>query len=184
MAQFVADRIQQRFEDGIQRVSDDHGDLTIWVPRERLHDVLLFCRQDDELEFNFCMDVTAVDYQDLDAQPRFAVVYHLYSLATGKRVRIKAGVPEDDPVVDTAVDIWKSTDWFEREVYDMFGIRFEGHPNMKRILTHQDFVGHPMRKDYPADLRWRSLRPDDLANEIAPQEMERMRGLARHPLSD
>jgi NADH:ubiquinone oxidoreductase subunit C len=125
-----------------------------------------------------------VDYLSLGGVPRFAVVYHLYSLGTGKRVRVKTGVPEDDPVVDTAVDVWKSTDWFEREVYDMFGIRFEGHPNMKRILCHRDFQGHPLRKDYPADLRWKLLRPDDLLDEISGDEMQRIRARVSHPISE
>lgn len=184
MAKFVAARIEGRFPEAVEKVIDAHGDLTIWIDRDRSHEVLEFCRHDDELRFNFCMDVTGVDYLPLDGDPRFAVVYHLYSLPTGKRLRVKVGVPEDDPVVDTAVDIWKSTDWFEREVYDMFGIRFEGHPNMKRILCHLDFQGHALRKDYPADLRWRCVRPDDLANEIAPEEMERMRARTRHRLSE
>lgn len=175
MAEFIADSIRARFADVVQRVSDDCGDLTIWIDRSRVHDVLEHCKADDELKFNFCMDVTAVDHLGLAAEPRFAVVYHLYSLETSKRVRIKTGVPEDDPVLPTAVDIWKSTDWFEREVYDMFGIRFEGHPNMKRILCHRDFQGHALRKDYPPDLRWRSIRPDSLLDEIAPQEAERVR---------
>ena len=182
MAQSIAERIQQQFGDSVQRVSDDLGDLTMWIDRERVHDVLAFCKHDETLRFDFCMDVTAVDYLDLGGDPRFAVVYHLYSLSTGKRLRIKVGVPEEDPVVDTAVDVWKSTDWFEREVYDMFGIRFEGHPNMKRILCHQDFVGHALRKDYPADLRGRSIRPDDLVDEISPQEMERIRGRVERKL--
>lgn len=183
MADFVSDRLQREFGDAITGVSDEHGDLTVWVVRDRAHDVLEFCKHDDKLAFNFCMDVTAVDYLALDGDPRFAVVYHLYSLETGKRVRIKVGVPEDDPVVDTAVDVWKAADWFEREAYDMFGIRFEGHPNMKRILCHADFQGHPMRKDYPADLRWRSLRPDDLVDEIAPEEMDRIQRRVQHRLS-
>jgi NADH-quinone oxidoreductase subunit C len=183
MAQNVADNLTRRFGDAIQRVGDDFGDLTVWVDRDSVHDVLAHCKRDSELQFDFCMDVTAVDYLNLGGDPRFAVVYHLYSLGTGKRVRIKAGVPESDPVVPTATDVWKSTDWFEREVYDMFGIRFEGHPNMKRILCHQDFVGHALRKDYPADLRWKNARPDDLVDEISPAEMERIRARARRPLS-
>ena len=142
------------------------------------------CKADPELDFSFCMDVTAVDHLPLGAEPRFAVVYHLYSLETGKRLRVKTGVPEEDPVVDTAVDVWKSTDWFEREVYDMFGIRFEGHPNMKRILCHADFRGHALRKDYPADLRWRLLRPDDLLDEISSEEMQRIRSRVSHPISE
>ncbi|MGH7589702.1 MAG: NADH-quinone oxidoreductase subunit C [Gemmatimonadota bacterium] len=184
MAQFVADRLREEFPDAVQRILDERGDLTVWVSRDRVHEVLAFCKRDDRLRFDFCMDVTAVDYQPLGGDPRFAVVYHLYSLTTGKRVRIKAGVPEDDPVVATATDVWKATDWFEREVYDMFGIRFEGHPNMKRILCHHDFQGHALRKDYPADLRWRLVRPDDLVNEISPKEMERVRAGAERSFSD
>ncbi|HKY61773.1 MAG TPA: NADH-quinone oxidoreductase subunit C [Gemmatimonadota bacterium] len=184
MAQFVADRLRERFPDAVQRIQDDHGDLTVWVSRDRLHELLAFCKHDDGLKFDFCMDLTAVDYKPLGGDPRFAVVYHLYSLTTGKRVRIKVGVPEDDPVVATATDVWKAADWFEREVYDMFGIRFEGHPNMKRILCHHDFQGHALRKDYPADLRWRLVRPDDLVNEISPAEMERVRARAERAFSD
>ena len=184
MAQFVADNLQRRFGDSLQRISDDFGDLTVWIDRDRVHELLEHCKRDPELRFDFCMDVTAVDHLSLGALPRFAVVYHLYSLSTGKRVRIKTGVPEDDPVVASATDVWKSTDWFEREVYDMYGIRFEGHPNMKRILCHHEFVGHPMRKDYPADLRWKNKVPDDLVDEISAAEMERIRSRARRRISD
>jgi NADH/F420H2 dehydrogenase subunit C len=184
VAEFVLENLRRRFGDALERVSDDRGDLTVWVDRGRVHELLEHCKRDPELDFCFCMDVTAVDYLSLGGNPRFAVVYHLYSLATGKRVRVKTGVPEDDPVVDSAVDVWKSTDWFEREVYDMFGIRFEGHPNMKRILCHRDFQGHALRKDYPADLRWKLLRPDDLLDEISPEEMQRVRARVSHPISE
>lgn len=184
MAEFVAENLRRSFGDAIERVTDDRGDLTVWVDRSRVHDLLEHCKRDPELDFSFCMDVTAVDHLPLGAQPRFAVVYHLYSLSTGKRLRVKTGVPEHDPVVATAVDVWKSTDWFEREVYDMFGIRFEGHPNMKRILCHTDFRGHALRKDYPADLRWRLLRPDDLLDEISSDEMQRIRSRVSHPISE
>ncbi len=184
MAQFVADNLSRRFGNAIERVSDDFGDLTVWVDRARAHELLEHCKRDPELRFDYCMDVTAVDHLGLQGDPRFAVVYHLYSLETGKRLRVKTGVPESDPVVSTATDIWRSTDWFEREVYDMFGIRFEGHPNMKRILCHQDFVGHALRKDYPADLRWKNTRPDDLVDEISPEERQRMRAKVRKRLSD
>ncbi|CAN5801530.1 NADH-quinone oxidoreductase subunit C [soil metagenome] len=184
MAEFVADNLRARFGDALERVSDDRGDLTVWVDRSRVHGLLEHCKRDPELDFCFCMDVTAVDYLELGGRPRFAVVYHLYSLRTGKRIRIKVGVSKDDPVMPTAVDVWKSTDWFEREVYDMFGIRFEGHPNMKRILCHKDFQGHALRKDYPADLRWKLLLPDDLLDEISDDEMQRIRSRVSHPISE
>lgn len=178
----VRERLESRFDDAIEKVVEDRGELTLWIDRDRVHDVLGHCKR--ELAFDFCMDVTAVDHLELEGEPRFAVVWHLFSLSTGERIRVKASVPEDDPVVATATDVWKSTDWFEREVYDMFGIRFEGHPNMKRILCHEDFQGHALRKDYPADLRWKLTRPDDLVDEISAEEMERMRSLARRRLSD
>jgi NADH/F420H2 dehydrogenase subunit C len=184
VAEFVAENLRRRFGDALERISDDRGDLAVWIDRARVHELLEHCKRDPELDFCFCMDVTAVDYLTLGGSPRFAVVYHLYSLKTGKRVRIKTGVPEDDPVVATAVDVWKSTDWFEREVYDMFGIRFEGHPNMKRILCHRDFQGHALRKDYPADLRWKLLRPDDLLDEISSDEMKRIRARVSYPISE
>ena len=102
MAEFVLENLRRRFGDALERVSDDLGDLTVWVDRGRVHELLEHCKRDPQLDFNFCMDVTAIDYLALGGDPRFAVVYHLDSLETGKRIRVKTGVPEDDPVVDTA----------------------------------------------------------------------------------
>lgn len=184
MAEYVAENLRRRFGDALERISDERGDLAVWVDRTRVHELLEHCKGDPELDFCFCMDVTAIDYLPLGGSPRFAVVYHLYSLRTGNRLRVKAGVPENDPVMPTAVDVWKSTDWFEREVYDMFGIRFEGHPNMKRILCHKDFQGHALRKDYPADLRWKLASPDDLLDEISSDEMQRIRSRVSRPISE
>ena len=95
--------------------------------------------------------ITAVDY--LGQTPRFAVVYHLNSLALHHRLRVKIRVPEDEPWVHSLVDLWKSANWLERECWDMFGIRFVGHPDPRRILMYEEFVGHPLRKDYPVDKR-------------------------------
>src|SRR5438876_76098 len=95
--------------------------------------------------------LTAVDY--LGRTPRFEVVYQLYSLSLNHRLRVKVPVPEDDPVVPTASGVWKSANWAEREAWDMFGIRFAGHPDLRRILMYPEFEGHPLRKDYPVDKR-------------------------------
>ena len=108
------------------------------------------------------MDLTAVDYSRFPGRedgPRFEVVYHLYSIIHNHRVRVKVRVDEDDAVVPTAVPLWPIADWFEREVWDMFGIRFEGHPDLKRLLMYEEFVGHPLRKDYPINRRQPLIGP-------------------------
>ena len=128
-----------------------HGDATASVDPVRIREVLGFLRDDAELAFEMLTDLTAVDY--LGQEPRFEVVYHLYSLAKNHRVRIKVRVPEAAPEVDSAVEIWASADWMEREVWDLYGISFRGHPELRRILLYDGFEGHPLRKDYPKERR-------------------------------
>ena len=108
------------------------------------------------------MDLTAVDYLTYPGRedaPRFEVVYHLYSVPHNHRVRIKAGVEEDDAVVPTAVPLWPIADWLEREVWDMFGLRFAEHPDLRRLLLYEQFEGHPLRKDYPVSKRQPLIGP-------------------------
>jgi NADH-quinone oxidoreductase subunit C len=97
------------------------------------------------------IDLTAVDY--LPREPRFEVVYHLHSISINHRVRIKLLVPEGEPEVDSATDLWSSANWLEREVWDLYGIRFAGHPDLRRLLLYEQFEGHPLRKDYPKERR-------------------------------
>jgi NADH-quinone oxidoreductase subunit C len=125
--------------------------------RSALPDVLRTLRDEPELAFDMLSDLTVVDY--LGRVPRFEVVYQLKSLARNHRLRVKVLVPEEDPVVPTAVPIWKSANWSEREAWDLFGIRFEGHPDLRRILMYPEFVGHPLRKDYPV-LKRQPLIPE------------------------
>ena len=127
------------------------GDATAVVDRDRLLDVLALLRDDRELDFAMLTDVTAVDY--LPRTPRFEVVYHLYSPAKNHRVRIKARVSEEDARVPSACALYASADWMEREVWDLYGIRFDGHPDPRRILLYEEFEGHPLRKDYPKERR-------------------------------
>jgi NADH-quinone oxidoreductase subunit C len=128
-----------------------HGDATVVVPLERARDCLRRLRDDAELAFNFLMDVTAVDY--LGTSPRFAVVYHLYSVPQNHRLRVKIRVVETDAWVHSLTPLWHAANWGERECWDMFGIRFVGHPDPRRILMYEEFVGHPLRRDYPVDKR-------------------------------
>jgi NADH-quinone oxidoreductase subunit C len=127
------------------------GEAVVVVPRDALPDALGKLRDDPETRLEQLSDLTAVDY--LGRTPRFEVVYQLYSIALNHRLRVKVPVPEDDPVVPTATGVWKSAIWAERETFDMFGIRFVGHPDLRRILMYPEFEGHPLRKDYPLHQR-------------------------------
>ena len=127
------------------------GDATVLVDAAKIVEVMRFLRDTPEIEFEMLTDVTAVDY--LGEQPRFEMVYHLYSVARNRRLRVKARVPEDPAEIDTLTELWSSANWMEREVYDMYGIRFRGHPDLRRILLYEEFEGHPLRKDYPKEKR-------------------------------
>jgi len=137
--------LKERFKDDIIDSHNFRGDETIVIRRESLLKIFSYLKKD--MEFEFLMDVTAVDYKG--KEPRFEVVYHLYSFKNNIRLRVKVPVPEAEPEVDSLMPVWKGADWFEREVYDMFGIKFRGHPDLRRILMYDEFQGHPLRKDYP-----------------------------------
>ncbi|HEX5504645.1 MAG TPA: NADH-quinone oxidoreductase subunit C [Thermomicrobiales bacterium] len=125
------------------------GETTLVVAKERVLDALASLRDDPALGYDRLADLTAVDYLDLGRGPRFAVVYHLMSRQTYRRLRLRAPVPEDEPFIASAVGLYPAANFLEREVYDMFGIGFVGHPNLTRILMPEDWVGHPLRKDFP-----------------------------------
>lgn len=127
------------------------GDATVVIARDDALRSFEILRDREPFHFNFLMDLTAVDY--LGRNPRYEVVSHLYSLAQNHRVRVKVGVPESEPWVHSLVPLWKSANWLEREAWDMYGIRFLGHPDPRRILMYEEFVGHPLRKDYPVNQR-------------------------------
>ncbi|MGZ8428186.1 MAG: NADH-quinone oxidoreductase subunit C [Candidatus Deferrimicrobiaceae bacterium] len=155
----VLEMLVGKFGDDIVSTHSDFGDDTALVRRERIVEICTFLRDDPGLRFDFAMDLTGVDY--LGEEPRFEVVYHLYSLAKKHRVRIKTRVREEDPVIDSVIPVWAGMDWYEREAYDMYGIVFRGHPNLKRILMYESFVGHPLRKDYPKAKRQPTIGPDE-----------------------
>lgn len=125
------------------------GELTVWIPASRLRGVAEILRDDKEFGFKYLSDVTALDHYPLE--PRFETVYHLYSIENNRRLRLKVRLGGDDPRVDSLVPVWPSANAFEREVFDLFGIYFEGHPYLVRILLPEDWEGHPLRKDYPTE---------------------------------
>jgi len=156
--------------------SRERGELTLIVPREQLLDVMRVLRTNRNIAMESCIDVCGVDYStyghsewitngaansgfergvereqlaELDPKNRFAVVYHLLSLTHNVRLRVRTFLDADNPIVDSVTGIWAGANWFEREAFDLFGIMFSGHPDLRRILTDYGFIGHPFRKDFP-----------------------------------
>lgn len=144
-------RLLEAMPEAVEGTHADLGDATATVVAARVTDVLRFLRDDADCEFEMLTDLCAVDY--LGQTPRFEVVYHLHSVTRNHRVRIKARVPEEPCEIATACDVWPSANWLEREVWDLYGIRFVGHPDLKRLLLYEEFEGHPLRKDYPKEKR-------------------------------
>ena len=140
-------RLLENCTDAVQATHSQHGDATARVVATRLVELLRFLRDDADCAFEMLTDLTVVDR--LDEEPRFEVVYHLYSVAKNQRVRLKVAVQEGDPVVASATALYASANWMEREAFDLYGILFRGHPDLRRILTDYGFVGYPFRKDFP-----------------------------------
>lgn len=160
MAAEVIKDLKEKFNGDVTSDSGFRGEDSFCVPRERLLDVARFLQEYPGCEFNLLEDLCGVDYlNNPDREKRFEAVYHLFSVKGKKRIRIKVPLEENDPSLPSAMGIWKGADWFEREAFDQYGIRFEGHPNLRRILNHEDFVGHPLRKDYPIKKRQKLARP-------------------------
>ncbi|HWH01915.1 MAG TPA: NADH-quinone oxidoreductase subunit C [Pilimelia sp.] len=135
--------------DAIERVVVDRGELTLHIRPERILDVVRVMRDDPSLRFELCSSVSGVDYLDAGDDRRLHVVYHLASMTYRRRVRLEAAVPVSDPRLPSVTSVYPTADWQERETYDMFGVIFEGHPGLTRILMPDDWEGHPQRKDYP-----------------------------------
>ena len=155
--QALAAHLRETFADAIVGERIAHGELTLDVQRTSLLKVCKRLRDDNLLRFEQLISVSGVDYLTYRAEtpegarlgPRFVAVYHLLSVSCNQRVRLRVALDDDLPMVDSLVDLWPSANWFEREAYDLFGIVFEGHPDLRRILTDYGFIGHPFRKDFP-----------------------------------
>jgi len=133
----------------VQAAKYDRAELTIVVSRSSLREACVMLREDTNCPFNFLSDVTCVDRYPSD--PRFEVIYHLLSISKKERVRLKVLLEEGDPVVESLTSVWPAANYFEREVFDLFGVRFSGHPYLRRLLMPENWEGHPLRKDYPVE---------------------------------
>lgn len=133
----------------IAEVKFDRDEMTIYLDRSNLREACALLRDDADCAFSFLSDVTCVDW--FPAEPRFEVVYHLLSISKKERVRLKVRLDSASPAVESVTSVWPAANFFEREVFDLFGIRFTGHPYLRRLLMPENWEGHPLRKDYPVE---------------------------------
>lgn len=164
----TASKLKKFFSDSIIEITKGVDNDVAVVKKEDLLSVLTFLKDDRDLDYNMLMDITVIDYlkHPVKRKERFEVVYQLYSMTKFHKIRIKAPVSLKEPSVESVSHLWKSANWGEREAFDMYGIKFNNHPNMKRILTHHEFVGHPLRKDYPVKKRQILNVNDSLMDEM------------------
>ncbi len=143
----VQHKLQEFDPHAVEDAREFRGEVTLFIRKERLGSVCKFLRDAPDLNFKYLSDVTVVDLYP--GEPRFEVVYHLLSLAPYQRLRLKVRLSGDNPRIESLVPIWPGANAFEREVFDLFGVHFDGHPFLRRILMPEDWEGHPLRKDYP-----------------------------------
>lgn len=151
--EMLVERLRNRFGDSLKRCGVAVGEVTVEIPAAEVVAICTALRDDADLHFEQLIDLCGVDYLEYGEGawqgPRFAVVYHLLSVKHNVRLRVRAFVDDNDPKLASVANIWSVANWFEREAFDLFGILFEGHPDLRRILTDYGFIGHPFRKDFP-----------------------------------
>ena len=147
MSEELIDIVEDEFADEVLASHTRHGNDTVVVDRESVAEILEFLRDDEETEMNFLRNISCVDYHQ--RVPRFEVVYILYSIRHKHMLMVRAPVREDDCSVPTVSHLYPCAQWIEREVYDMYGVEFDGHPDLRRVLLYEEFEGFPLRKDYP-----------------------------------
>jgi len=144
--QKITEILKKKFPEEIISMETELGDTVIQFRKQDLVKIMTFLQKKPQ-DFAMLLDLTCVDY--LGRKPRFEMVYHVFSLSRNQRLRLKCGVEEKDSIIDSLTGLWKNANWLEREVFDMFGIHFTGHPYLKRLFMYEGFEGSPLRKDYP-----------------------------------
>ncbi len=145
---FLVERLRERFPGAVLETGEFRGELTVVVPKERIAEIGRFLRDDDETAFDLPTDVTALHYLERDYD--FEVVYHLYSLRQNHRIRLKVRLREGE-TVPSVTPVWPGANWQEREAFDLVGVRFQGHPDLRRIIMPEDYPDHPLRKDFDVE---------------------------------
>ncbi len=154
----IIEKVKAEFGDSVLEDHNFRNDQTVTVKKETLREVCKFLRDTPGISMKFLMDITAVDYHK-KKPVRFEVVYHFYSLEFNSRFRLKVPVGEKECEIDSIHDLWKASNWYEREIWDLYGVKFLGHPDLRRILMYEGFKGHPLRKDYPINKRQPMIGP-------------------------
>jgi NADH-quinone oxidoreductase subunit C len=144
----IAEKVKERFPEEVLDVREFRGQVSVTLRKGRIVEICRYLHDDPDLLFDYLVDLCGADYLGKKAN-RFEVVYHLYSIKHRHALRLKAEVPENDTRIDSVMPVWVGVNWHERECYDMFGIFFAGHPDLRRILLPEDWEGYPLRKDYP-----------------------------------
>ncbi len=175
MSQRVLEALLAAHPHAIARTGSAHGDEIAWVKRDDLVAVATWLRDDPAMRFDAPVFVTCIDWLDWhpigrplaehwdESKPRFTVCYQLRSSVHKHRIRLEIELPETDPRLPSLAELWPAFNWQERETFDMYGVRFDGHPDLRRIYLYEEFVGYPLRKDYPKEKRQPLVRRDDLA---------------------
>jgi len=164
-AQELFDSLERTFGEKLERKTKFRGEMSFAIVASDLREIANFCR--NELSFDYLLDITSID--NFGEDPRFEIVYHLYSMPHGVHLRLKLRVPEELGAVDTISDIWLTANWHEREAYDMMGIKFTAHPDLRRILMWDGYPFFPLRKDFPLE-GLPSEMPDIAFTKVTPME--------------
>lgn len=147
MNEKVLERLKAKFGEAVLESNEFRGELTVIVPKERIVEICRFLKEESDFSFNLLADLCGIDMYI--PKKRFGVIYNLYSFKTKYRIRLKVFTEEENPKVPTVTGVWGTANWHERETYDMFGIIFEGHPDLRRVYMPDEFEYHPLRKDFP-----------------------------------
>jgi len=145
----VVARIRGWRPQSITELQSFRGELSVGVPRESLRPLAEFLAGESDLSFTFLSDITGVDRFPIE--PRFELNYHLLSINRREVLRLRVRLPGESPAIDSVLPVWPTADWHEREIFDLFGVHFQGHPNLRRLLMPDNWEGHPLRKDYPVE---------------------------------
>ncbi|MFA7229099.1 MAG: NADH-quinone oxidoreductase subunit C [Melioribacteraceae bacterium] len=145
--ELITEKVKEKFGSSIEEISDFRDDLCITVKSDQIIPFGLFLKEDPNLQFVMCKDITAIDWAS--RKKRFTTVYHVHSFKLNFTLRIKANIEIDPPAIETVTSVWRSAEWYERETWDMYGIRFVNHPDLRRMYMPEGFEHHPLRKDFP-----------------------------------
>ena len=145
--ELIVNKVKEKFGDAVVEVSDFRDDLSITIRKDQIVELAKFLKEEDDLQFVMCKDVTAIDWAT--RKNRFTTVYHVYSFKVNYTLRIKANIDNDPPEIESVASVWRSAEWYERETFDMYGIKFTNHPDLRRMYMPEGFEYNPLRKDFP-----------------------------------